>query len=297
MDLTGLLERRGGLATRAEILACRSQAELSRALREGDLVRVGRGRYVLPAVPEAEATAHRMNAVLCQTNAALHHGWQVKWVPERPHLLFPRHRNIPIRWRREVQIHRGDLLPDDVSAGVATSRELTLMQCLRSLPDDEALCVADSALRAGEVATLARVRATARGAGAAKVRRIADAARGEAANPFESCLRALALRVPGLRVEPQRVISTDHTWARPDLVDDQARIVLEADSFEWHGSRQALARDAQRYNQLVADGWLVLRFTWEDVMFRPEEVTRLLVRTVRQRDARTELLPVWPEAA
>ena len=38
-------------------------------------------------------------------------------------------------------------------------------------------------------------------------------------------------------------------------------MVLEAESFEWHSSRQALRRDARRYNLLVIDGWIVLRFT------------------------------------
>ena len=54
--------------------------------------------------------------------------------------------------------------------------------------------------------------------------------------------------------------------ARPDLVDDGLRIVLEADSFEWHGGRASLARDARRYNLLVVNGWVVLRFAWEQVM-------------------------------
>ena len=37
------------------------------------------------------------------------------------------------------------------------------------------------------------------------------------------------------------------------------RLILEADSFEWHGSRRALVRDARRYNNFVIAGWLVLR--------------------------------------
>jgi very-short-patch-repair endonuclease len=55
--------------------------------------------------------------------------------------------------------------------------------------------------------------------------------------------------------------------ARPDLVDEDLRLVLEADSFEWHGDRVALRDDARRYDLMVVNGWRVLRFAWEDVMF------------------------------
>jgi len=59
-------------------------------------------------------------------------------------------------------------------------------------------------------------------------------------------------------------------------VDVDRRIILEADSFEWHGSRRALVRDARRYNNFVIAGWLVLRFSWEDVMHHPDDVVCVL---------------------
>ena len=64
---------------------------------------------------------------------------------------------------------------------------------------------------------------------------------------------------------------------QPDLVDRERRVVLQADSFAWHGDRSALRRDAQRYNNLVVRGWLVLRFAWEDVMHDQEYVRRTLM--------------------
>ncbi len=54
-----------------------------------------------------------------------------------------------------------------------------------------------------------------------------------------------------------------------DLADETLELVLEADSFEFHGERAALSRDCERYDELVSRGWLVLRFTWEQVMLRP----------------------------
>jgi very-short-patch-repair endonuclease len=66
----------------------------------------------------------------------------------------------------------------------------------------------------------------------------------------------------------------------PYLVDRVLRIALEADSFEWRGDPAALKRDARRYNLLVVDGWIVLRFAWEDVMFDPEYVRAVLCSVV-----------------
>ncbi len=133
-----------------------------------------------------------------------------------------------------------------------------------------------------------------RGPGAARARRTAALADGRAANPFESALRAICLDVVGLDVEPQVTIRDPHLLGRPDLTDVRLKVVLEADSFEWHGDRAALHRDANRYNALVAAGWLVLRFSWEEVMFHPERVRAVLEAVVA---ARTEQLCAGCRAA
>ena len=49
---------------------------------------------------------------------------------------------------------------------------------------------------------------------------------------------------------------------RPDLVDRVLRLVVEAESFEFHGKRRMLKHDCERYNAFVVDGWLVVRFAW-----------------------------------
>ena len=117
--------------------------------------------------------------------------------------------------------------------------------CRRRLPFDEALAIADSALRHGdcppdtlrEAARVAKGRARP-GSGVSPA-----GGRRRAANPFESVLRAIALDVPGLHVEPQvRIPGELGLDVRPDLVDVSAALVLEADSFEWHGDRAALSQ-------------------------------------------------------
>lgn len=60
--------------------------------------------------------------------------------------------------------------------------------------------------------------------------------------------------------------------ARVDFAYPDVRLALEVDGFEVHGSPQALQADLERQNRLVAAGWTVLRFTWTDVVRRPEWV-------------------------
>lgn len=296
MDVVTVLERSGGLSTRAALIQATCRADVDRALRDSAVVRVGQGRYALPRVGEAEVVAHSVSGHLALTSAALHHGWEVKAVPEKPHVLVPRKRNVPQHLRTSVVLHRRDLDRDDVSAGVATSREVTLEQCLRLLPYDEALVIADSALRHGEHATLARAAALVRGRGQQQAARVAAEARAESANAFESVTRAICHGVPGLRVEPQLVISDPHVWARTDLGDQHLEIVVECESYEWHGDRAGFRKDVRRYTLLSASGWLVLRFTWEDVMFRSDWVQDVLARAVAVR-ARTLVSSDRPVAA
>ena len=288
MSVADQLRELGGVATRATLLRLAPRADVDRALAGGAIVADARGRYALPETDTALRRAHTLTGVLSHTSAALWHGWEVKVVPREPHVLVPRRRRVPAERRRGVQLHRADLDPGDVD-GPATSVELTLLHCLRSLPYDEGLAVADSALRHGVApATLQRVALTAASPGSPRVRRIAAAARPEAANPFESVLMAITHEVEGIHVEPQVLIRSGG-WVRPDLVDRDLGIVLEADSFQWHGGRAALCRDARRYNQLVADGWVVLRFSWEDVMHHPDQVREVLREVVRLVLARTQV--------
>lgn len=278
------LHRLGGVATRRQLLRTCTRYALQQALRSGEVLRRARNRYQLPEVDAALSVAHALSGALCLTSAALAHGWAVKLPPDRPQVVVPRNRRLAPDAAAGVEVKRFRLGPDDVLDGVTTP-DRTLLDCLRDLPFDEALAIADSALRSGyrRERLLALVR-DARGPGAARMRATAALATAEAANPFESVLRAVALGVPGLSVRPQVSLRSAHRFlGRPDLVDDRLGIVLEADSFAWHGDRAALRSDARRYNAFVVNGWLVLRFSWEDVLLHPAEVRQVLVEAVAER--------------
>jgi len=136
----------------------------------------------------------------------------------------------------------------------------TILSCSRSLPFDEALTIADAGLHS-EMVTRTEAGDLARGAGAARVRKVVRHADGNAANPFESVLRAITIEA-ALRFDVQHPIEVTGMTVHPDLADLEARVILEADSWEFHTGRKAHVRDCWRYNELVAEGWSVLRFTW-----------------------------------
>lgn len=270
------LRELGGVASYRTLVQYSTRRDLERAVAAGDVVRVGRGRYALPEAEVASVAAHALHGVLSHASAALAWGWALKEVPDRPHVTVPVKRKVPTSARAGIHLHRGDLSGDQVRDG-RTSAAFTLEQCLRTMPFPDALALADSALREGVMPETVRSLARdARGPGSPKIRAVAAAANGLAANPFESVLRAIAMEVAGLHVRPQVWIGQ----VRPDLVDEELRIVLEADSFAWHGSRSALRRDAERYNNLTVAGWLVLRFSWEEVMLRPLHVRSTLISAV-----------------
>lgn len=275
MEIEEALRQGGGVLSRADLIAITSRARVDRALREGRLVVGARGRYLSPEADEAVGVASLLNGVLCRESAAIRHGWPVKAVPDKPHVSVPPKRKVAPHLKALVHLHRDSFGPDDVS-GIVTAEAVTVAQCIRHLPWDAALAIADSALRAGfPPASLKRLGDTMRGPGAAQCRRVAAAASSRSATVFESVLRAIALDVPGLHVEPQLKIR-GALRCQPDLVDPRLGLVLEADSFAWHGDRAALRRDARRYDLLVSDGWIVLRFAWEDVMFDQAFVRRVL---------------------
>lgn len=274
------LERLGGAGTRRAILALTTEADLQRLCASGDVVRDARGRYALPGAEESVRAANALTGVVSHTSAARFWGWELKKVPDLPHVTVPRNRRL-VRQGLVVP-HWNDLSDSDIRSPGVTSVERTVKDCLASLPFDEALAVADSALRHGAMtpATMIRLARELAGPGSARARRAAGAADRRSDNPFESVLRAQALDA-GLAVVPQVRITAPGFFARPDLVDVERRIVLEADSHTWHSSRSALRHDCRRYNELVLLGWTVLRFTWEDVMFHPEVVRRDLVSLLK----------------
>lgn len=287
LDVVGAINRCGGISDAATLIRLTSRAQLDNATIRGLIVRDSRGRYALPTAEAGRRVANQLTAVMSHTSAAAHWGWEMKLVPPRPTVTVPRKRKVPASIRTEVDVFWRTLAAGRLACGQATPPLQTVIDCARWLPFDEALAIADSALRHRSVTPeqlLSAAISSNRGRGAPTVVRVLCAADARADNPFESALRAISLDVPGLRLVPQvEIRRKGRRVVRPDLVDEGLRIVAEADSFEHHGSRKALAIDCARYDNLVADGWTVLRFAWEQVMYRPDWVRGCLSAVTRHR--------------
>lgn len=273
------LERLGGVAGARTLLRLTSRRRVRRAVRDGRIHRLARGRFALPSTEDTRARAHELHAVLGLRSAAAAHGWELKEQPACPELIVPRGRNVAPDRRTGVVLHWTTLAPDQVSEGVTTPLR-TIVDCARHLPFDEALAIADSSLRHGSSTREELDAFDVRGAGAAAVRRVLRHADGRAANPFESVLRALCIEA-GLGVETQLAVDLGTGVVHTDLGSVELRLALEADSWTFHSTRQAHTRDCARYNLLTLRGWRVLRFTWEQVMHDQAYVRWVLAELVR----------------
>jgi very-short-patch-repair endonuclease len=279
MDVVEQLARMGGVSSRARLVQASSRRAVDRALRRDEIVRDAHGRYAMPSALGAFRVAGAMSGIISLRSAATFWGWEQKKVPDRPDVTVPRNRKVLEDDQRRACVHWVDLTDADIHDGIVTTRGRTLADCLMSLPFDEALAIADSALRHDDITAedLVLVAEGLRGPGSAQARRVARLATARAANPFESVLRAITLSVPGLAFEAQLPIPLSSGTVSPDLTDQRLGIVAEADSFSWHGDRRALRRDCRRYNRLAIAGWLVLRFAWEDVILHPDDVRDCLI--------------------
>ncbi len=283
MDLISQVTVLGGVCDRATLVRLRSANEVDAALRGGVLERDARGRYSLATTPAGLRTANRVAGTLSHRSAAHYWGWAQKSPPPLPEITFPRTRRVDRSLRDLLVPHWSDLEGDDVE-GRVTSQARTLVDCMRNLPWDEAVAIVNSAISADDFtqAEIQLIAEQTRGRGRRRIREVAAAVTGQCANPFEAVLYAQALLVPGLKAVPQLgiVVTRDKRTLHPDVGDPVLKTAIEAESFEWHGETAQLTRDCRRYNELVLLGWLVIRFSWWQVMHEPAYVQRVLVDVV-----------------
>lgn len=86
-----------------------------------------------------------------------------------------------------------------------------------------------------------------------------------------------------------------HIAARADLAFPKHRVLIEAVGKHAHASElRQLTRDCRRANAIaLLRRWTVLSFTWEQVMFRPEEVRSAVARALGFGEQLDFPLPSW----
>ena len=89
---------------------------------------------------------------------------------------------------------------------------------------------------------------------------------------FVELLEAAGVEVP----EKQVNLGGDEWIGRVDFVDRRARVVFELDGRVGHASELDRKRDRRRDNELMAEGFRVFRFTWEELVARPQWVLAMV---------------------
>jgi very-short-patch-repair endonuclease len=187
-----------------------------------------------------------------------------------------RHRVRAGRWQAVIgsTLDPRDVLLSDGAR--VTSRERTIVDCLRLLPEADAQSLLDRALqrRWMDLDRLAwRVGMHSGRPGKHRLVRLLKLASACTISEAER-VAARLLRgsgITGWRANQPIYEGTD-VIAVGDLVFEGVRLVIEVDGWTYHGDADAFQRDRQRQNRLVAAGWTVLRFTWWDLTQRPDYV-------------------------
>lgn len=228
--------------------------------------------------PEQVAAAVvSVRGVASRTSAALLWGIELVRPPEEPEVAVGRDRSRMSR--PGVRVHRAVLPPEHLAVvrGVpATSPVRTVLDLARSLPLAEAVAAADSALRL-RLCTyeqlVAAVAALAPSRGRPACRAVLERVDRASGSVLESLCRVV-LEDGGLRpFETQLVVRTLRgAVGRVDFAWPEQRVLVEVDGFAFHADRMRYREDRRRTNALVLAGWRVLRFSWEDVLHRPEVV-------------------------
>lgn len=275
------LAHQGGVMSRAQAReAGWTAARIARRIRRGDRQELHDGRVLTVAGTalsrEALAWAAVLaigRSVLAGPSAAAIHGIHVPW--PTPCVL------APTTSRREppgITVFRDTLADDDLflrDGLLLTGRARTVADCLLLLPESAGRSFLDRALQLRwttlDDLQFRAVLMTCR-PGVAMLRRQIAVARGGTRSEGERLLVRLLRRAGISGWVTNYELSTEGMVAILDVAFVGLRLALEVDGRAWHSASDRFQRDRTRQNALVASGWTVLRFTWEDLTERPETV-------------------------
>lgn len=167
-----------------------------------------------------------------------------------------------------------------------------LIDCLTVLPARAAANLLDSALQkrylepdaiaAGITSRLGRGKRNATGL-RHLLERVTSGSRSEAEQRMAKLLRRSGTG-PWIPNHPIRD-AAGRVTAEIDFAHVGLRIAIEVDGRAFHSDRRSFEHDRWRQNALSVGGWLVLRFTWEQITQRPHEVIAIIQAAVAQRAA------------
>ncbi len=288
MDLDALAEWQHGVFSYQQAReAGHSAADIKQRVSTGEWLELAGQVFTRPGTPLSRDTTDFAAwlgagdaAIASGPMAARRHGWDVPG--PRPCVTLP----TRMRGRRLASVRlRFEDVPDYdvdfVDGMLVTSRIRTVIDCLTMLPFPQALRVLDRALQQWWIEwdiLCARVRSRTGRAGTPQLVRLIRAASVGTRSEAERLLVRL-LRRAQLTGWQSNVVVTDLAGpiGEVDVVFAGRRLAIEVDGRAWHSAGDRFQRDRTKQNRLVAAGWIVLRFTWEDLTLRPD----LVIATIR----------------
>ena len=289
--IAAVASRQETLITRPQLLALDlGRSAIDYSVARGRLTVVHRGVYGVGPGPLSPAAILLAAVLACGEGALLSHfSAAAHWglIPARDGdvdvLVIARETG---RRREGIRVHRtGRLDPGDATRRdrlPITSAARALIDIAPELGDRGLERAFDRGLK-GRVLTRHAVQLTANRAllrpGARRVAALAAAETllsTETRTDIEERLLAL-VRAGGLP-EPALNVPLGHYVV--DALWRELRLVVEVDSYGFHGTRRSFEGDRERDIILGAAGWRVMRFTRDQIMLRPEWVLVQLTREI-----------------
>jgi len=280
-----IARRQAGVVSGGQLIdAGTSASAIGRALADGRLVRIHRGVYAIGHTALREQGVW-MAAVLTGGPGAVlsHRDAGAAWEMCR---AFSGRVDITVmgnRFHRRpgVRVHRCRLHPDDVTLhrGIPITAPMRTLLDYAEVTDLRGLSRAvEQSDRLGLFDGQAIAALLERSFGRRGVKSMRTVlARYDESHVFtRSDLEDLALELVRDHALPRPVVNAKVGAYEVDLLWPAQRVVVEADSWTFHGTRAAFERDRTRDADLQARGYRVLRVTWRQARDEPAWIARRL---------------------
>lgn len=288
-----LAGRNHGVITRAQIVRTgASDKVIAGLVRAGTLRRLHRGVFVLAGTPTNHQTAVRAAMAAVGPGALASHrsaAWLAGFI-DRPPAQVHLTKTTWCAWRAPgVTVHRasGPLRRRYFQDIPCTDASRVLVDLALSASAAELALAADRALAEGAVRLVDLHRELSgpprRGLGA--LRRCL-LHRGDFCAPDASVLEAQMARLfvrCGMPVPRAEVHAGEGGCYRIDYAYDDRQLSIELNSYTWHHSPEQMRSDLARQNALVLRGWVVLTYTWRDVLFDGKRVMADILQAYERR--------------
>ena len=273
-----------GVITRHQLGAAGvSSRSLHIMVDSGELVRVAQGTFLVGGAPETFRSRLWISALATGGTigfASAAQTWGI--TPDQDaqiHVVLPHARRVyPPDY---VRVHRTPVplwalaCRDGLST---TSMSWTLLDHASTLRSGHRISLIDRGMQRGwvtEADVRGRLKRYPGRTGNAALRRLLPQLGDGAAAQSERKLHQLLRRAGIGGWRPNHPLWSNGELACViDVAFPDRRIAIEVDGMAHHIDSERFTRDRRRQNRLVLDGWLILRFTWEDLVERPAYVIR-----------------------